>query len=247
MVGQEQDRLSVGRHLDRTGDGALARELASESALQRHLALQSDADAVGTRRDGPFLTGEGLDRCGREPVVARAEGDLQVDEIAGGGELAGDDRRVDGIPAGVADGEHRARCQCEGPEPGEGVGGTTAEGRDRIHSTADGDDVAQPALGVSESQFVAVDGGEGLAVRYRTNVPSGLFQRERAGSPRDGGDTGSAEPQHDTPDALENRRQGRIAHCAVRVAHRPAVRHPGGRDPERGIARAAGILHQQLQ
>lgn len=183
----------------------------------------------------------------REPVVPRAERDLEVDELSRGRELARQRIGLDGMRRRAADRDDGTCHERFRAEPGEGVRRTAAQCRHRIQASSHGDDVAQPALGVTEGQFVAVDGGEGLTVRHGTDGAADLGQAERADRAGDRGDAGSPESQDGSSDALEHRGVARIAHGTVRVVHGPAVRSPGCRDAECRVARAPGVLHEQLQ
>ena len=90
MIGEEDDRLAVGRQLDAAADQALAGQL---GVAVRHIALQeraveSQADAVGAIGDLPGRGSEGVGVG--EPVAARPGVGGELDEVgarAGDGDL----------------------------------------------------------------------------------------------------------------------------------------------------------------
>src|SRR5699024_9995094 len=77
VVRQEQHRLPLRGDLDRPGDRALAGQFTVPGPCQRCLALQPDPDAVRPRRHQPGLGLQHLQRLIGEPVVARAEHDVE--------------------------------------------------------------------------------------------------------------------------------------------------------------------------
>ena len=81
VVGQQDDRPAVGRHLDRAQDGALAGQLAGRT--RDRFALEPQPDAIGGGRNDPCGLGEPGEDTGTEPVGVGAGQD--PDRAAGGG------------------------------------------------------------------------------------------------------------------------------------------------------------------
>ena len=123
----------------------------------------------------------------------------------------------------IADTEHVACGERRRAETGEGVARAAVERGFRRHTAADGDDVAQPARGVPESELVTVDGGEGHSMGDLTRHATVIDQLEGSDGTRDGGDPGTPEAQHRAPDALEHGGTGLVADGTVRVSHRTTI------------------------
>ena len=98
-----------------------------------------------------------------------------------------------------------------------------------------------PPCGWAGPAVVETAGGDGAV------SPLDVAEEQVSDRTGDDGDTLAVEAQDGAADALQHRGLGSVAHGPVRVAHRLPVRGAGGRDAERRVTGAAGILHQQLQ
>ena len=188
VVGQKQHRLAAGRHLQGPQCRAFAGQFAGDGAVQRQLARQAQAHAVGLGRDLPALRGQAGDGLGGEPVGARAHHHvqhhflLQRGQISrrqlGGGYHAGGWRGLHGQP--VAHGHGR------GADMGQGVGGAAAHHGRFGKAAAHGDVAACACGGLAHGQHVAIGQGHRFVTWHRPALAVGRGQRQHGIGPGDG-------------------------------------------------------------
>ena len=82
VVCQKQDGLAIDWHLDGSSDRAFAGQFLVLCTLQRLCTLQANADTVALRCDAPFLRQKGLHCNRRKPVRARAQYDIERDQLS---------------------------------------------------------------------------------------------------------------------------------------------------------------------
>ncbi len=189
MVGEEQDGLTRGRHLQRAAHGALGLQLALPHALERRAVVggrEAHADPVGLLAHVPVLREQALQARLAEPVVAGAGDHAQHGHLAGRGHgaqrgLRVPHRRDAGLRRGGGAGGGRARGggaggapriradaageavprrQRGGAEPGQGVGRAAAEHGRHVDPAPEAHVHAQAADRLVHRQRLAVQHDE---------------------------------------------------------------------------------------
>lgn len=195
MVGGEDDRLPVRRHLHGAAHHALAREFGADDAFER-FALEPDADPVEVGADGAEVVLERRQRGGAEPVVARTgqevEGDRALARYGDGRDVDRGGRRARGGPDGQFGTRLEAiRARMSSSRSNSTRSASSPQRRTRTSRAGHpgdpvGDDVrvVQDGTGLASADQLPVGCvgpiGEGLTDRLRAFI-GGDVQRGRAG------------------------------------------------------------------
>jgi hypothetical protein len=228
VVVEEHERLAVRRHLDRTEDDALARQLVGPRAFEGP-AGDPEPDAVGVPQHGVRAF-----EPGREPVGARTFVVPQHYDRRTAGHCGSVPRHIergaDGKPLSVPD--HRR------PHEREGVGAAGAEDRLDRDATGHGDVGPDAVRGGSYLDSSACRDRQRLAPGSRATADENATSRTG-----DGQAHGSGHIERDAADRrLQQGAIGRVADKAVGEGGGGRVKRTRGRYAEMGVAETPEVL-----